>query len=40
MATVDERQFLLASALNTPEGRHEVAQTLLEPFKEGFRLSL
>ena len=35
MATLDERQYLLANALSTPEGRHEVAQTILEPFKEG-----
>ena len=35
MASLDERQYLLANALSTPEGRHDVAQTILEPFKEG-----
>jgi hypothetical protein len=35
MASLDERQYALASALGTPEGRNEVAQTILEPFKEG-----
>ncbi len=30
-----EREYALQSALRTPEGRFDVAQTLLEPFKEG-----
>lgn len=35
MATQAEREYALARALQTPSGRFEVAQTLLEPFKEG-----
>lgn len=34
-ATQAEREYALANALRTPEGRFEVAQTILEPFKEG-----
>lgn len=30
-----EQEYALQSALRTPEGRFEVGQTLLEPFKEG-----
>lgn len=33
--TQTEREYALANALRTPEGRFEVAQTILEPFKEG-----
>lgn len=35
MASEEERMYALSNALSTPEGRHEVAQTILEPFKEG-----
>ena len=31
----NEREYALQAALRTPEGRVEVGQTLLEPFKEG-----
>ena len=30
-----EQEYALQAALRTPEGRFEVGQTLLEPFKEG-----
>ena len=30
-----EKEYVLAQALRSPEGRYEVAQTMFEPFKEG-----
>lgn len=33
--TQSEQEYALATALRSPEGRFEVGQTLLEPFKEG-----
>ena len=34
-ATLAQKEYKLAMSLSTPEGRNEVAQTILEPFKEG-----